>query len=345
MEMNLFPNFTSIEQAAKYVHDHFRWSLRDPSAPGPKPLSSNYRGLYSRFDLRVATQYGHDSNISEIVQIIFSAMVIDEAAVLSLSRRLAMDCVIWAMRKLDWGPVEAWLGDNDRRLRIAQASHPADPPANPVLAGSPSRGRTTSFPSFHDTVQAAEYVRDNLRWSVRETSSLRPNVLPLHFTADSPEFDHIVAMQFAYAAHILEMLQAIFYDMVINDVAKLRLIRKETGKSLMLDLRTSSKMLKLPRLVETVYHPQPRPVVASRQRDVPPPIERTRSSIKIPIPLWVLAYKCHCPRPLPEDHLILCLSFDLGVATRYAQDSNIPEMVQVIFYGMVVNEVAEWGIT
>jgi len=72
---------------------------------------------------------------------------------------------------------------------------------------------------------------------VRETSSLRPNLLPLHFTAYYPEFDHIVAMQFAHAAHIPEIVQAIFYAMVINDAAKLRLIRRETRESLMLDLR------------------------------------------------------------------------------------------------------------
>jgi len=52
-----------------------------------------------------------------------------------------------------------------------------------------------------------------------------------------------------------------------------------------------------------------------------------------------------CLRPLPKNHLILYQSFDLGMATRYAQDSNIPKMVQAIFYAMVVNEVAEWGIT
>ena len=51
------------------------------------------------------------------------------------------------------------------------------------------------------------------------------------------------------------------------------------------------------------------------------------------------------PRPLLEDHLILYPTFDLGVATQYTQDSNIPEMVQAIFYAMVVNEVAERGIT
>ncbi|KAJ8429206.1 hypothetical protein Cgig2_012334 [Carnegiea gigantea] len=65
--------------------------------------------------LGVAMQYACDSNTPEMVQIIFYAMVIDDAAELGLSCKLNMDYVMWAMRKLDWGPVEAWLGDNDRR--------------------------------------------------------------------------------------------------------------------------------------------------------------------------------------------------------------------------------------
>jgi len=32
------------------------------------------------------------------------------------------------------------------------------------------------------------------------------------------------------------------------------------------------------------------------------------------------------------------------MATRYAQDSNIPEMVQAIFYVIIVNEVIEQGV-
>ncbi|KAJ8441277.1 LOW QUALITY PROTEIN: hypothetical protein Cgig2_013692 [Carnegiea gigantea] len=44
--------------------------------------------------------------------IIFYAMVIDDAAELGFSRRLTMDCVMWAMWKLDGGPAEAWPGDN-----------------------------------------------------------------------------------------------------------------------------------------------------------------------------------------------------------------------------------------
>jgi len=37
-----------------------------------------------------------------MVQIIVYAVVIDDATKLGLSQRLTMDCVMWAMRKLDW---------------------------------------------------------------------------------------------------------------------------------------------------------------------------------------------------------------------------------------------------
>jgi len=49
-------------------------------------------------------------------------MFTDDAAELGLLRRLTMDYVMWAMRKLDWGPIESWLGDIDCRLRSAQTS-------------------------------------------------------------------------------------------------------------------------------------------------------------------------------------------------------------------------------
>ena len=104
------------------------------------------------FDLEVPRRYAHDSYIPEMVQIVFYTMVIDDAAKLGLLRRLTMDCVMWAMRKLDWGPVEAWLKDSDQRLIRAHASPPADSPANPMVAGGPSRRKTSSFSSFHDTI-------------------------------------------------------------------------------------------------------------------------------------------------------------------------------------------------
>ncbi|KAJ8420554.1 hypothetical protein Cgig2_014917 [Carnegiea gigantea] len=219
MDGGLFPNFTSTEQAAE-----------DPTNLGPKPLPSDYYSLCTRFDLQVVRRCAHDSHIPEMVPV-------DDASKLGLSRKLTIDVVMWAMRKLDWGPVEAWLGDNDQRLQTAQASGLADSPANPVLADSPSRRRTSYFPSFCDTIQAAEYVWDNLHWSERETSSICPNLLPWNIPAYCVEFNHIVAMQFAHATHIPKMVQAISYAMVINDAVRLRLIRREIGESLMSDLR------------------------------------------------------------------------------------------------------------
>ncbi|KAJ8428869.1 hypothetical protein Cgig2_010811 [Carnegiea gigantea] len=148
--MNLFPYFASTVQVAEYVRDNFRWALRDPSAPGPRPLPSDYHSLCPRFYLGVVTRYAYDSNTQEMVQIIFYGMVIDDVTELGIPRRLTMD-----------------------------------------------------------------FVTDNL-CLVRESSSLRPNLLPLHFMAYYPEFDHIVAMQLTHAAHIPEMMQAIFYAMDSN---------------------------------------------------------------------------------------------------------------------------------
>ena len=106
-----------------------------------------------------------------------------------------------------------------------------------MLASGPSRERTSSFLSFHDTVQAAEYAQENLRWTKRETSSLHPNLLSWNISVYYPEFNHIVTMQFAHATHIPEMVQVIYYEMVINHAVRLQLIRKETRESLMSDIR------------------------------------------------------------------------------------------------------------
>ena len=194
--------------------------------------------------------------------------------------------MMWAMRKLDRGPVESWLVDNDRRLKTAQAHRCANSLVGAMPPSGPMGTRMSSFPTFRDTTHAAEYVRDNLHWSVRESSSLRPNLLPLYFVALCPKFVHTVAVQFAHAAYIPDMVQAIFYVMVINDTAELRLLSRETMGSLMLDLQELRwdivevwllsieerlRDAQVPHLVETVYNPRPSPEVTSRLMNAPLP--------------------------------------------------------------------------
>ncbi|KAJ8435881.1 LOW QUALITY PROTEIN: hypothetical protein Cgig2_008421 [Carnegiea gigantea] len=94
--------------------------------------SLEHHGLCPSFDLSEVTRYANDSNIPEMVQAIFYAMVLNVVAELGLACRLTMDCMMW---KLDWAPIESWLGDIERRLRKAQASRLANPPAGPAPSG------------------------------------------------------------------------------------------------------------------------------------------------------------------------------------------------------------------
>ena len=49
------------------------------------------------------------------------------------------------------------------------------------------------------------------------------------------------------------------------------------------------------------------------------------------------------PRPLPKDYHVLCLRFSLPKAQGAAADFKLPEMVQVTFYTMLLNDAVELG--
>ncbi|KAJ8444575.1 hypothetical protein Cgig2_013854 [Carnegiea gigantea] len=50
------------------------------------------------------------------------------------------------------------------------------------------------------------------------------------------------------------------------------------------------------------------------------------------------------PRPLPDDYQDLCPHFSLPEAERVALDFELPEMVQAIFYAMLLNDAIVLGI-
>ncbi|KAJ8421365.1 hypothetical protein Cgig2_023575 [Carnegiea gigantea] len=189
-------------------------------------------------------------------------MLLNKAVELGVVRGFMAKGLKSSLEGLRWSSFVVWISCVDHELRKAQlqwqvAEYICDhfrwslrDPTDPVpwLLPSDYHGLCPRFDLevvrryAHDShiseiVPAAEYVRDNLHRSERETSSPRPNLLPWNFSAYCPEFNHIVAMQFAHATHIPEMVQAVFYVMVINDEARLWLIRREIRESLMSDLR------------------------------------------------------------------------------------------------------------
>ena len=57
---------------------------------------------------------------------------------------------------------------------------------------------------------------------------------------------------------------------------------------------------------------------------------------------WRLRRVARPPWPLPEDYRDLCLEFVLSDAEEAAHDFHISEMVQAIFYAIIVNEPWNW---
>lgn len=50
------------------------------------------------------------------------------------------------------------------------------------------------------------------------------------------------------------------------------------------------------------------------------------------------------PLPLPDDHQALCPDFKLAEAEEATRYFRLPELPQVIFYVMLLNEVARLGM-
>ncbi|KAJ8439392.1 LOW QUALITY PROTEIN: hypothetical protein Cgig2_021806 [Carnegiea gigantea] len=60
--------------------------------------------------------------------------------------------------------------------------------------------------------------------------------------------------------------------------------------------------------------------------------------------IWCWRRVTRPPCPFPEDHHLLCPSFSLAEAERAAADFDLPEMAQVIFYAMLLNEAVDLAV-
>ncbi|KAJ8423412.1 LOW QUALITY PROTEIN: hypothetical protein Cgig2_020949 [Carnegiea gigantea] len=60
--------------------------------------------------------------------------------------------------------------------------------------------------------------------------------------------------------------------------------------------------------------------------------------------IWHWRSASRPPPPLPEDCNVLCPCFSLAEAEAAAAESELPEIIQVIFYAMLLNEMLELGV-
>ena len=91
--------------------------MRESSTLRPNLLPKNHHDLFPNFNLLVTTWYAYNSRIPEMIQAILYAIVLNEAAELGLSSRIAMDCMMSALWELKWTVIESWLWGIDERLQ------------------------------------------------------------------------------------------------------------------------------------------------------------------------------------------------------------------------------------
>ncbi|KAJ8434187.1 hypothetical protein Cgig2_004658 [Carnegiea gigantea] len=96
---------------------------------------------------------------------------------------------------------------NDREESSGSNGPPPPPMREKVTAISREREQknTIMFTNFLSTEQVAEHVRDNFNWSLRESSTFRPNLLPEDHHSLCPNFELLVAMRYAHSSHIPKM--------------------------------------------------------------------------------------------------------------------------------------------
>ncbi|KAJ8435117.1 hypothetical protein Cgig2_020760 [Carnegiea gigantea] len=91
------------------------------------------------------------------------------------------------------------------------------------------------FSDFLSTEQAADYIRETSKWHLRGVVR-PPRPLPANYHKLRPYFDLVVVEEAARDFRILEMIQAIFYAMVVNEALKLGVLSRDLAEHLKLCL-------------------------------------------------------------------------------------------------------------
>ncbi|KAJ8431019.1 hypothetical protein Cgig2_003834 [Carnegiea gigantea] len=184
-----------VRKMANDVRETFRWHWRSASCP-PCPLPEECRELCPCFTLSEAEEAARDFDLPKMVQATFYAMLFSDAIELVIASGFIAAELKGSLEGLRCTLFESWMHVNRHGLLEAQL-------------------RQRTLPS--------EYVQDIFCWPLRESSALRPNLLPVDHHGLFLSFDLGVVTQYAHNYNILEMVHAIFYAMVLNDVVKLGL--------------------------------------------------------------------------------------------------------------------------
>ncbi|KAJ8434455.1 hypothetical protein Cgig2_025425 [Carnegiea gigantea] len=131
-----------------------------------------------------------------------------------------------------------------------------------------------------------------------------------------------------------ELPQVIFYAILLNEAEKLGVLHGPRLRSLevaLTELRRGAFEPWMWLFSDRVYEARFCPKRAGLQGE--------RETF-----IWHWTSASCPPRPLPKDFHVLCPCFSLVEAEAAAAESELPEIVQAIFYAMLLNETLELGM-
>ncbi|KAJ8438772.1 hypothetical protein Cgig2_009890 [Carnegiea gigantea] len=102
-----FPHSLKTNEMALYALENFEWYCREVALP-PLPLLSDYKDLRLDFDLAATEEAAHNFGLSEMVQVVFLAMLLNDAVTLGVLRGWLIDIMESALKELCWSIFQAW---------------------------------------------------------------------------------------------------------------------------------------------------------------------------------------------------------------------------------------------
>ncbi|KAJ8426990.1 hypothetical protein Cgig2_033848 [Carnegiea gigantea] len=220
------------------------------------------------------------------------------------------------------------------------------------------------FPCLLTTGKMALYIVENFDW-YRRKAAFPPLPLLSDYKDLCPYFNLTVAEEAAQDFDLLEMTQAIFYAMVVNEALELGVVSKDLAEHLksVCDgtcVKFGCSSTNTPLCGRNTIDRPIKEGDLDREREIgvlergsalffimvfPPFLDteemadHVRQTFK-----WNLRGASCSPRPLPKEYRDLCPSFTLADAKEAARDFDIPEMIEASFYAMVVDDALELGV-
>ncbi|KAJ8429187.1 hypothetical protein Cgig2_028760 [Carnegiea gigantea] len=209
-----FPLSLSIRDMAEYVAYHFEWDRQ-----------GDFQALCPSFELAMAEEAAQRFKLPELSQVIFYAMLLNEAERLGVLYEQMPLVMELALTELRWSTFESCVWLNRDRIFEARFQAKAEQKEESLRAEIGERKEieraqyspfVVVFPPLYNTRKMA-----NFRW---RRATCPPHPLSDDYQDLCPCFTLPEAERAALDFELPEMVQATFYPMLLNDTVELGIV-------------------------------------------------------------------------------------------------------------------------